>query len=224
MSGLEVEREYKQLLEEQIRHATGMRLEQLQKQGEGERKFLVEILWPVRKSFKGIILEKEIVTLTGVKAYIDAYDEKIRFGFEGEGFVPHAENITRSRFDFEKQKVRSMAAHGIKYIPFTWDEMDKKADMYRRTLFELYGRNSGNAGAVACQQISLYEREVIRNALRLGKPIRMNDVRECLQSGEDFCRAIIRRMVNKKLLRPLNDGLKRNHEYVLDEDASRWLW
>jgi hypothetical protein len=53
MSGLAVEREYKQLLEEQIRHATGMRLEQLQKQGEGERKFLVEILWPVRKSFLG---------------------------------------------------------------------------------------------------------------------------------------------------------------------------
>jgi hypothetical protein len=116
MSKSIAEREYKVFLEEQMSHATGMRLELLKKQGEGERMLLVDILWPIRKTFKGLILEKEIVTLTGVKAYIDAFDDAFRLGFEGEGFIPHAEMITRPRFDFEKLKIRSMVAYGIKYI------------------------------------------------------------------------------------------------------------
>jgi hypothetical protein len=200
-----VEREYNKLLEAQMRHATGMRLEQFKKQGEGERKLLIDIFWPVRKTFEGIILENGIVTLTGVKAYIDAYDGSFRFGFEGEGFVPHAENITRSRFDFEKQKVRSMAAHGIKYIPFTWDDMDKKPDMCRRAMYELYGRYGGNAGAAAYQQVSLYEREVIRYALWLGRPFKMSN---------DFSSRTLRKLIDKKLISPMNVNAKRHHEYV----------
>jgi len=224
MSATEAEREYLHLLESEIKHATGARLEQLRKQGEGERKLLVEIIWPVRRSFKGITLEKEIVTLSGVKAYIDAYEDTFRFGFEGEGFVAHAENITRSRFDFEKQKVRSMGALGIKYIPFTWDEMDKKPDMCRRALYELYGRYGANTRAAFHKEISLYEREVIRYALWLGRPIRLSDVRECLHKSSDFCTKIIRKMIEKRLLRPVRENAKRQHEYVLEEEASKFLW
>ncbi len=224
MAESSAEREYKQLLNEQMRHATGMRLEQLKKQGEGERKLLVDVLWPIHKSLKGIILEKEIVTLSGVKAYIDAYNEPFRFGFEGEGFVSHAENITRPRFDFERLKVRSMAAYGIHYIPFTWDDMDKRPDMCRRNVYELYGRYGGNVESAKYREVSLYEREVIRYALWLGRPIRMRDVEECLQKGHEFCRDILRKLIDKKLLRPQFDGLKRNHLYVLEEEASKYLW
>lgn len=101
--------EYERLLEEQKKQATGMRLEMLNKQGEGERKLVVDIVLPVVKTIKGIILEYEIVTLTGVKGYIDAFLGPNDFGLEGEGFVAHAQNITRPRFDFEKNKIRSMA-------------------------------------------------------------------------------------------------------------------
>ncbi|QMV44384.1 hypothetical protein [Cohnella cholangitidis] len=204
--------------------AQGMRLEQLKKQGEGERKLLVDIIWPVRKSFHGITLEKEIVTLSGVKAYIDAFDDSFRFGFEAEGFVPHAENITRPRFDFEKQKVRSMPATFIKYIPFTFDEMDKKPDMCRRTLYELYGRYGANAKGATYHSLSLYEREVIRYAIYLCRPIRMADIRDCLQKNQDTCRIIIRQLIEKRFMRPRYDGLKRNHEYVLEEDAYKILY
>jgi hypothetical protein len=218
-----VKSEYMKLLEGQIKQASGMRLEQLRKQGEGEKKLVEDILLPVLKSTKGIILEKEIVTLSGVKAYIDAYYEPLRFGFEGEGFVAHAENITRPRFDFEKQKVRSMVAYGIPYIPFTWDDMDKKPDMCRRTLYEMLGRYSGSF-TDSYREVSLYEREVIRYGLRLGRPIRMKDVRECLQTGQDHCRRVLRKMIQKKIIRPLNDQAKRHHEYILEEDARKHLW
>lgn len=223
MSKSLAELEYFRLLEVQISQASGMRLEQLKKQGEGERKLLVDIVWPVRKSLKGITLEKEIVTLTGVKAYIDAYDDSFRFGFEAEGFVPHAENITRPRFDFEKLKIRSMSAYFIRYIPFTYDEMDKKPDQSRRTLYELYGRYGANTATQSYSSVSLYEREIIRYAIYLCRPIRMADIRECLQKNQDTCRIIIRQLIAKRLLKPKYDGLKRNHEYVLEEEAYKIL-
>ncbi|RED60437.1 hypothetical protein [Cohnella lupini] len=224
MSISEAEYEYQKLLDEQKSQATGMRLVQLQQQGEGERKLLVDIIWPVRKSYKGITLEKEMITLSGVKAYVDAVDENFRFGLEAEGYVPHAETITRPRFDFEKVRVRSMVALDIKYIPFTYDEMAKKPDMCRRALYELYGRHAGNASSASYQQATIYEREVIRYALWLARSFRMDDVKTCLGKGTEFCREVLRSLIRRNLIKPHIEGLRRNHEYVLVEGASKLLW
>ncbi|TFE30004.1 hypothetical protein [Cohnella luojiensis] len=218
------EKEYADLLQEQIRGASGMRLEKLREQSEGERMLLVDIFWPVRRSFKGITLEKEITTLSGVKAYVDAVDESFRFGLEAEGYVSHAENITRPRFDFEKQRVRSMGALQLRFVPFSYDEMNKKPDMCRRALYELYGRYGGNAGSDNYQKLNLYEREIIRYAIWLNRPIRMADLRECLGKSNDFSTKMIKRMVDKRLLHPTNADRQRHHEYVLDKDASKYLW
>ncbi|WP_373229714.1 hypothetical protein [Cohnella sp.] len=212
-------------MEEQKRQASGMRLEMLNKQGEGEKKLLVDIVLPVLRSTKGLILEYEIVTLSGVKAYIDAFYEPLEIGFEGEGFVAHAQNITRSRFDFERNKVRSMSVNDLKYFPFTWDEMDKKTEFCRRAIYEVLGRHtSGGWSGVTYSEVSLYEREVIRYALRLNRPIRMADVCECLQSSHQFCRSILRKMIEKNLLKPLRVNAVRHHEYVLVDGVSKYLW
>jgi hypothetical protein len=219
------ELEYERMLEEQKRQASGIRLEMLNKQAEGERKLLTDVVLPVLRTTKGLILEYEFVTLSGVKAYIDVFYESLEIAFEGEGFVTHAQNITRSRFDFERNKVRSMSVFDYKYFPFTWDEMDKKTEVCKRAIYEMLGRrSSGGWSGVSYSEVSLYEREVIRYALRLGRPIRMNDVCECLQSSHDFCLRIIRQMIEKKLLKPKNENTKRNHEYVLAEGVSKHLW
>jgi hypothetical protein len=218
------ELEYRNLLETQIKQATGMRLEQLQKQGEGEHKLMVEIVWPVRKTFEGIILEKEIVTLTGAKAYIDAFDEKFRLGLESEGFVVHAERVTRPRFDFERNRIRSMLAYGIHYTPFTYDEMDKRPEICRRALYEIYGSFSSPADHFSKEQLTLYEREVVRYALWLGQPFSIRDVQACTNKGEDFCRKVIRSLLKKRLIRPMYLNRTRNHYYVLEEKASSTIW
>lgn len=77
---------YAKLMDEQRRHAAGMRLEQLKKHSAGEKKLLETVVWPVLKSFEGVILEHEIISLTGVKIYIDAFYEPLGFAFESDGF------------------------------------------------------------------------------------------------------------------------------------------
>ncbi|MFC5469266.1 hypothetical protein ACFPPD_11090 [Cohnella suwonensis] len=217
----EGELEYEKLLERQKLTAKGARLEQLNKQSEGERKLLTEIVWPVRRSFEGIVLEKEFVTMTGTKAYIDAYDDNVRFGLEAEGFASHAENITRPRYDFEKMRIRSMGALGILYVPFSYDEMDKKPDLSRRTLFELYGKFGGGfAKDRSAAKLTLFENEVIRHAMWLARPIRLRDVSECLEIGEDTSRKIVRSLVSKGMLRPTTHSMQRTHSYELVDSAA----
>ncbi len=218
------DKEYETLLEEQRNMASGPRLELLQKHGEAERKLLINIVWPVRQSFKGLILEKEIVTLTGAKAYIDVFDETVFFGLEAEGYTVHAGNITRARFDFERNKARSMSALGIRYIPFSYDEMDKKPEVCQRSLFELYGKYGTNADSATYKEATSSERELIRYAMRLGRPFQMQEMRSCLGKGPEACREIVRGLVSKGIVHPVKPGLKRNHFYTLDKDAGRLLW
>lgn len=214
------EKAYERLIEQQKKSATGMRLEHLINHGEGERRLLTEIIWPVRGTYDGIVLEKEFVTLTGVKAYIDVYDERVHFGLEAEGFVPHAESITRSRFDFEKVRIRSMGALGILFIPFSFDEMNKKPDVCRRNLYELYGKFGKGSGTL----LSALEKELLRYMRILGRPIRMQDAQECLQASHDFCLKVLRGLVNKSIIRPTIEGAMRVHSYSLVDNNPTLQW
>jgi hypothetical protein len=70
----------------QRQSAKGIRLEQLQKDLVGEKKLLKKVLWPVLKSFDGIILEYELVSTTGVRIFIDVFYEPLGIAFESEGY------------------------------------------------------------------------------------------------------------------------------------------
>ncbi|WP_156926720.1 hypothetical protein [Cohnella panacarvi] len=84
-------------IEEQRASARGQRKELLERDLTGTKK-LLEHLWTVLVSFEGITLEYEFVGANGERNYIDVYYEPLAIGFECEGFVPHAETITRRRF------------------------------------------------------------------------------------------------------------------------------
>ncbi|QGQ98591.1 hypothetical protein EHS13_28775 [Paenibacillus psychroresistens] len=188
----------------------------------GTKKLLEVVLWPVLKSFDGLTLEYEVVSTTGVRIFIDVFYLPLEFAFESEGFVSHGDNITRDRFSFERMRVRTMAICRYLYIPFTWDELDKKAEACRRAFYELLGRYSRLSGG-SYSELSLFEREVMRYALQLNRPIRLGDACHCLQSGPEFSRRILRQLMEKKLLKPITDNTHRNHSYVLEDIAREYL-
>lgn len=216
------EQEFGRFLEEQRRAASGMRLEQLQRDLTGEKKMLSTVIWPVMKSFDGLTLEYEMVSTAGVKIYVDVFYEPLRIAFESEGFVPHAENITRERFSFERMRVRTMMMYGYKYVPFTWDEMDKRPEACRRSVYELLGRFAGTSG-IAYKELGVFEREVIRYALFLNKPFGLKDVCSCLHLGEEASRKVLRKLVDKELVKTLGKGKLRHHDYILGANAADYV-
>lgn len=216
------EKEFEKLLLLQRNSAKGVRLELLEKDLVGTKKLLKEVVWPVLKSFEGIILEHEIVSTTGVRIYIDVFYEPVEIAFESEGFVAHAENITRDRFTFERMRIRTILMYGYKYVPFSWDELDKRSEACRRFMYELLGRFSISSG-LALEELSVFEREILRYALKLNRPLRLKDACYCLQWGPEACRRVLRSLMSKHLIKPIDSSKQRCHKYALEEKSSYYL-
>lgn len=216
------EEEWNLFLQRELHAAKGMRQERLTRDLVGEKKMFKEVLWPVFQSFDQFSLEYEVKSIAGVTLYIDAFYHPLRLAFESEGFVPHAENITRERFSFERMRIRTFALYGYKYIPFSWDELDKQAESCRRCIYELLGRYTG-ADDPAIRNLSVYEREVIRCALRLQRPLSLQDVHDCLGLKKDAARNVLRNLMEKRLIRPLGQGRQKIRRYMLAESASGYI-
>ncbi len=174
------------------------------------------------KSFDGIILEYELICTTGVKICIDVFYKPLELALESEGFVVHAENITRDRFNFERMRIRTILIYGYKYVPFTWDELDKRPEACRRFMYELLGRFSSSAGP-ALDELTVTEREVLRFALRLNRPLRLKDACYCLQWGPRASRRVLMKLHENKMIRPLVPDKQRCHAYVLEDKVHEYM-
>lgn len=212
------EDEFNRLLEKQIRSATGQRLERLKKDKTGERRLFCNVLRPVLPNLNDLIFEYEMMSIVGVKIYFDMFIPRFRWAPECVGFIPHAQNISRERFDFEQIRIQTMAVNGIKYIPFSWDQLDNKPDQCRRIMFELLGRfaKNDNNGTL---ELSIYEREVIRYALFLNKPINIKDVSDCTKLKEDASRNLLRKLMSKQLIKPIGKGNRRYHYFIIEPES-----
>lgn len=216
------EREFDLFWKEQVSSASGRRLERLNQDLIGEKKMFREVLWPVFKSFDGFTLEYEMKSTSGISIFVDAFYQPLKFAFESEGFVPHAEKITRDRYSFERKRIRSMVLYGYKYIPFSWDEIEKDPEGCRRSVYELIGRFSGSDEA-AYRDLSVYEREVIRYVLYLNRQFRVEDVSYCLQLEQSASRRVLRKLLEKQLIRPAGKGRQKIRIYELTEQASKYM-
>ncbi len=219
------EEAYEAFLEEQRRNATGMRLEMLNKDLTGTKK-LLEMLWYVLGTFEDLVLEHEVMSLSGVKIYVDVFHRVWRVAFEADGFVVHAEKITRDRFSFERMRVRTLMNLGYRYMPFSWDELDKKPDACRRSVYEMLGRFGGNGsadrgGGLGWMELPVYERELIRCAWLNNRAFGMKEACEWLQVGTEAARCVIRQAEARGLLERLGGSNVRAYKYRLTNLASK---
>ncbi|MFC5532073.1 hypothetical protein [Cohnella yongneupensis] len=218
------EEAFERLLAMQRTAASGQRKELLEGDLTGTKQLLMEVVWPVLSTLEGVTLEFEMRGANGERNFIDAFFEPLSIGFECEGFVPHAEMITRRRFAYEKRRVRKMAAYTYVYYPFSKDELDKEPEMCRQDLREFLGIHSIVAGSRAMEELSVYEREVLRYGIRLMRPIKLEDVKYCLGCAHEFARKVVRGLATRKLLAPVKAGKLRNHGYQLLPLAREYLF
>lgn len=219
MHAVQFDAQFDAFLAEQRSSASVRRKEMLEKELTGTIKLFKEVLWPVFKSFEGFELEYEMKSSTGVSVFIDVFYKPYQLAFECEGFGPHAETISRRRFDFEKSRVRTMLLYGYVYIPFSWDELDEKGPHCRGYVEELLGRYTGGER----HSLNIYESEVIRYGAARSRTIKLRDVCLCLNKKDSFCRRVLKSLLEKKLIEPANAGLKRNHEFKVSLQALKYL-
>lgn len=209
--------DFESFLERQKRTASGQRLEMLNRDLTGTRKLVESVLLPTLPSLEGLELEYEIVGLSGVRIYVDAFYPPLMAAFECDGFVPHGENLTRDRFSFERMRIRTFAAYGYRYVPFSYDEMEKKPEFCRRAIYELMGRYGSCPGS-RLNALPVNEREVLRLTLGRGETgVSLRETCDCLQQGKVAAGRLLHRMVAAGLLIPQGTGTIRHHSYVIGE-------
>jgi hypothetical protein len=214
------DKQFEVYFEEQKRLANPRRLEMLQRNLTGEIKLLKDVLWPVIGSFDDLEMEHEMISLTGVRIYGDFFFKQFRIIFECEGFVSHAEMITRDRFDFEKMRIRTFAQYTYVFFPFSWDDIDKRPEVCRRALYALLGMY-GSSGGETPYDLTVNEREVLRYALRLNRPIRLEDACYCLQMGKSTSANLLKILCDKSLIQPTGKVILRIHTYDLTDKAKQ---
>ncbi|MFC3803711.1 hypothetical protein [Cohnella sp. GCM10012308] len=209
-----------EFIEAQRRMAKGQRLEMLQRELSGTIKLLTDLLLPVFGSLEGFQLEYEIVGANGFKIYADVYYEPLGLVFECDGYVVHAELITRDRFSLERMRMRTFTLGGYAYFPFSWDELDKKTEMCRRAVYEVLGKRGRGGGGL--QELDVYERELLRMAVDV-LDFTPNDVCDWLGVRQDKARIILRSMALSHLLVRVGGGERRCHRYAIGEQGKELL-
>jgi hypothetical protein len=207
------EKEFEELLKEQIRGASGQRLEMLQRDLTGTKKML-EVLYPVLGTLVGLILEFEMVSLSGVKIYGDVFHPLLRIVFEEENFVTHAELITRDRFSFERARARSIAQFDYTYFPYSRDELEKKPEFCQRNLYERIGRITNTEG-IGLLELPVYESEVLRFSLNHIRPFQLANTCAWLQLKKESCRKVLRNLETKGYIRKVGGSQIRCHVFLI---------
>ncbi|RED60259.1 hypothetical protein [Cohnella lupini] len=212
------EDEYAALYEKQLREARGQRREMLERDLSGTKKML-EIIHPIIGTLEGIILEHEMVGLSGVKIYGDAFISSLRTVIEEENYITHAESITRKRFTFERARMRSVGALGFTYYPYGRDELEQQPDVCRRDLQDLISlKMTSKASDFAA--LPVLEREVLRFAAAANPhSFNLTELSEWLHIKNEASGRFAKSLEKKELLTKVGGGERRCHEFTISENG-----
>ncbi|MFC3800361.1 hypothetical protein [Cohnella sp. GCM10012308] len=165
------------------------------------------------------MLEYEILSQNGVKLYADAFFAPLQHVYECEGFVPHVQLKTRERHDFAQSRLRTFAAKRFVYVPFSRDELEKKTEACRRSLYEIIGEQATSQQKGKLYLLPIVERELLRFALHVSNRFSLPNACQALNIGETSARKHLRSLYEKQLLRPIGNGDRRHHYYQITDEG-----
>ncbi len=215
------EDEYHALYRKQLSEARGQRKEMLEEDLTGT-KLMLEVLHPVLGTLEGIVLEHEMIGLSGVKIYGDAFIERWGVVMEEEHFITHAEMVTRKRFSFERARARSVAVLGFAYFPYSRDELLRQSDLCRKDLQQFIQARAGTLNNDYLS-LSVYERETLRAAFLAGRPIGLKELTTWLQLERHACSRVAQQLVVKGMLTKIGGSEYRCHQFDLSEPGRSLL-
>ncbi|QSO51619.1 DNA-binding response regulator [Alicyclobacillus curvatus] len=182
--------------------------------GHGETAFLKNVWWPLFHHFDYLHPEYEVRDYRGGIRYVDfAYIEpSFRIAIEIDGITTHWREITQSQFFEHDQRQNMLIIDGWYVLRFTYDAIKEQPRVCQQTLQQLIGR--WKTVSREFDELSIFERELVRFTSRSLKPVTPSDVREELQISGSYARLLLSNLTNKRWLMPAS-GQIRHRSYVL---------
>lgn len=172
-----------------------------------EKLFLQNVWWPLFGSLEHLHPEYEIYDWNRKSQFLDfAFIPKHggRFGIECDGFQSHIKDMDREKFSYSVNRDTFLTGMGWRMVHFSFDDVQQRPEVCRMLLQLVLAPYLTRPASTA--DILTEEKELLRFAWTLGRPIRPKDVIDHYQINFRTARSLLRSLSAKGLLKAMNDG------------------
>ncbi|WP_307585133.1 hypothetical protein [Paenibacillus wynnii] len=168
-----------------------------------ENLLLKNVWWPLFGNLEHLHPEYEVYDWNRKSQFLDfAFITPYgRFGLECDGFQSHIKDMDRERFSYSLNRDTFLTGMGWKIIHFSFDDVQKRPEICRMLLQMVIGPS--HLRNISADPVSPLEKEVIRLAWNLGKPIRTKDIVNHYEVNFRTARKWLQGLVHKGMLQPI---------------------
>lgn len=187
---------------------------------EAEKLFCQNVWWPLRMSFDDLHPEFEVLDWRGLSYFCDFafLTPYTRLVIEIKGFGPHVRDMDRNKYCNELNRESFLSALGYQVISFAYDDVANRPEICKTLLRMLFSRYLSESSPVSVD--SIIEREIIRLAYKLARPLRPIDVENHLNINHRSAVRILHSLSIKGMFFPVTgSGGKHVVKYELQHNA-----
>lgn len=172
-----------------------------------EKLFLENVWWPLFESLEDLHPEYEIYDWNRKSQFLDfAFLPRNggRFGIECDGFQSHVKDMDREKFSYSLNRDTFLTGMGWRMLHFSFDDVQQRPEVCRM-LLQLVLAPYLARKTIAADLLS-EEKEVLRLAWRIAKPLRPKDVCDHFQINYRTARRLLIALTSKGLLKAIEGG------------------
>jgi hypothetical protein len=174
---MDFEQPHSAFIEMHMKQRTGERRGRLERgHREAERLFCEKVWWPLVGNFADLHPEYEVLDWRGIPYYCDFawVTPNVKLIIEIKGFGSHVRDMDRNKYCYELNRETFLTAMGFQVICFAYDDVAHRPELCTTLLRMVLSRYQTLTAPVALA--SSRDKELIRLACRLGRPLRPIDV------------------------------------------------
>lgn len=180
------------------RRRTGERKGRLERgHREAEVLFCRNIWWPVQGNFDSLHPEFEVLDWRGYSYFCDFawLTWSVKLIIEIKGYGPHVRDMDRKKYCNELNRETFLTAMGFQVISFAFDDVAQRPELCVTLLRMVLSRYQSESCPVNLDNVA--EREIIRLAYRIARPLRPIDVETHLNVNHRTAVRILKSLYEK---------------------------
>lgn len=201
------EESYALFLENHLAGRSGERKGRLERgHAHAESLFLRNVWWPLKGSFADLHPEYEVNDWRGRSYFADFawLSGEVKLLLEIKGYAAHVRDMDRLKYCQELNRETFLHAMGYQVISFAYDDVEQRPDLCVNLLRMVLSRYHPEKAPVS--RGLLAEKEVIRLAVRLARPIRPVDLKRHFEIDYRTAMLMLKKCCAKGWLKPAYCG------------------
>lgn len=175
-----------------------------------EKMFLKNVWWPAFHNFEGLHPEYEIRDFKDGHRYLDfAYIQPyFRIAIEIDGFGPHWKDISPDQYCDHCHRQNHLIIDRWQILRFGYKDVDERPRICQQSVQQLVGRITGDSSEASFQALKATDKEILRLALSINRPLTIRDVATRCQLGRAASARYLKGLVETGWLQPARGSVR----------------